>query len=143
MFVLFCSQDKKSCTNLHQDRPCCAEWWNVYSPGIYPPLNLRVLCLPLILQDLLPHLCLWSLPRPHCSSSHPGSSWSSPSGRNNDINKHSTQLCQVVEVCPEEVDEYALYSRYSVPEPKKQSKVRTRSVSICREAVTEEEEEKK
>jgi len=52
-------------------------------------------------------------------------------------------LPQVVEVCPEEVDEYALYSRYSVPEPKKQSKVRTRSVSICREAVTEEEEEKK
>ena len=50
---------------------------------------------------------------------------------------------QVVEVCPEEVDEYALYSRYSVPEPKKQSKVRTRSVSICREAVPEEEEEKK
>ena len=44
---------------------------------------------------------------------------------------------------PEEVDEYALYSRYSVPEPKKQSKVRTRSVSICREAVTEEEAEKK
>ena len=42
----------------------------------------------------------------------------------------------MTEVCPEEVDEYALYSRYSVPETKK-----GRSVSICREAPMEEMEE--
>ena len=48
---------------------------------------------------------------------------------------------QVVEVGPEDVDEYALYSRYSVPETKKQSK--GRSVSICREAPLEEVEEVK
>ena len=48
----------------------------------------------------------------------------------------------MTEVCPEEVDEYALYSRYSVPETKKKSKGR-RSVSICREAPMEEMEEEK
>ena len=45
----------------------------------------------------------------------------------------------MTEVCPEEVDEYALYSRYSVPETKKKTK--GRSVSICREAPMEEMEE--
>ena len=43
-------------------------------------------------------------------------------------------------MCPEEVDEYALYSRYSVPDTKKRGKAR--SVSICREAIEEEEEKK-
>jgi len=52
-------------------------------------------------------------------------------------------LPQVVEVRPEEIDEYALYSRYSVPDSKNKSK--GRSVSICREAAAADdpEEQKK
>merc|ERR1712025_339685 len=50
-------------------------------------------------------------------------------------------LPQVVEVCPEEVDEYALYSRYSVQDTKKQRQ--KRSLSICAEDTTEKEEEEK
>eukprot|EP00092_Neocalanus_flemingeri_P040503 GFUD01044108.1.p1 GENE.GFUD01044108.1~~GFUD01044108.1.p1 ORF type:complete len:1044 (-),score=198.42 GFUD01044108.1:97-3228(-) len=50
-------------------------------------------------------------------------------------------LPQVIEVGPEDVDEYALYSRYSVPESK--GKTKGRSVSICREAPTGEDDDEK
>jgi len=43
---------------------------------------------------------------------------------------------QVVEVGPQEMDEYDLYSRYSVPEKKRRHK--ERSVSLCKEAPNEE-----
>ena len=42
-------------------------------------------------------------------------------------------LPQVVEVCPEEVDEYALYSRYSVQETKKQRQKRRQIQKKSRE----------
>merc|ERR1712032_1221322 len=55
------------------DRASCPQRRPLDPTGIYPAGHLQVLRLPLFLQDLLPNLSVWTLPRPRGSARAAGS----------------------------------------------------------------------
>ena len=72
---------KISCHHHHDQHWSSRVQWRLFnSCRLHPSLDLKILCFPLLLQDIFLNLCLRSLPWPHRSASDTFHSWTNASG---------------------------------------------------------------